>query len=67
MSVTNLLRGHMRDCKFVFAERKDVGRCEELVLNAVATINNLSYYFSDHSSIVQRRLHVAECTFLFSW
>jgi len=46
------------------AERKDVAKCEELVLNAVATVNNLSYYSVDDSTITQRRLHVAECTLL---
>ena len=43
------------------AERKDVAKCEELVLNAIATINNLSYYSIDKSAILQRRLHISEC------
>ena len=42
-------------------ERKDVGKCEELVLNAIATINNLSYYTVDTSAIMKHRLHIAEC------
>ena len=41
--------------------RKDVAECEELVLNAVATINNLSYYAVDGSCVTGRRLHIAEC------
>jgi len=45
------------------AERKDVSKCEELVLNAVATVNNLSFYTVDSSAVIQRRLHIAECVF----
>ena len=45
------------------AERKDVCKCEELVLNAVATVNNLSYYAVDSSAVKQRRIFIVERTF----
>jgi len=50
-------------CEIHVAGRKDVARCEELILNAVATINNLSYYSCDRSSVTQHRLRIAECMF----
>lgn len=50
-------------CEIHVAGRKDVARCEELILNAVATINNLSYYSVDRSSVSQHRLRIAECMF----
>ena len=49
----------------VVVERKDIGKCEELVLNAVATINNLSYYSVDGSAVTQRRLHITECQLFY--
>ena len=49
----------------VVVERKDIGKCEELVLNAVATINNLSYYSVDGSAVTQRRLHITECKLFY--
>ncbi|XP_070568677.1 armadillo repeat-containing protein 2-like isoform X2 [Ptychodera flava] len=41
-------------------EFKDVAECEELVLNTVATINNLSYYGQRNTSINDRQLEIAE-------
>ena len=34
---------------------------QELVLNTLAALNNLSYYAQSDSSIVQRQKEVAEC------
>nr|XP_033792028.1 armadillo repeat-containing protein 2 isoform X2 [Geotrypetes seraphini] len=39
---------------------KSVEECEELVINTVATINNLSYYQGQNSIIKARKLEVAE-------
>ncbi|XP_035677408.1 armadillo repeat-containing protein 2-like [Branchiostoma floridae] len=39
---------------------KSIARCEELVLNVVATINNLSYYPSKNSAIEQKQVQIAE-------
>jgi hypothetical protein len=36
---------------------------QELVLNALAALNNLSYYTEASSPIVQRQREVAECEF----
>ena len=47
------------------AERKDVTKCEELVLNAVATINNLSFYCIDGSALLTHRLHIANCIYIY--
>ncbi|XP_075453695.1 armadillo repeat-containing protein 2 isoform X2 [Ascaphus truei] len=41
-------------------EYKLVDECEELVINTVATINNLSYYQDDDSVITDRRLQISE-------
>uniref|UniRef100_A0A8C5QXW5 Armadillo repeat containing 2 n=1 Tax=Leptobrachium leishanense TaxID=445787 RepID=A0A8C5QXW5_9ANUR len=38
---------------------KSIDDCEELVINTVATVNNLSYYQDDSSVIVDRRLEIA--------
>ncbi|XP_078699487.1 armadillo repeat-containing protein 2-like [Branchiostoma floridae x Branchiostoma belcheri] len=39
---------------------KSIARCEELVLNIVATINNLSYYPSKNSAVEQKQVQIAE-------
>ncbi|XP_066557449.1 armadillo repeat-containing protein 2 [Amia ocellicauda] len=41
-------------------EYKAIDECEELVINAAATINNLSYYPAKHSVVRARQLPVAE-------
>ncbi|MBN3319339.1 ARMC2 protein, partial [Atractosteus spatula] len=41
-------------------EYKSIDECEELVINAAATINNLSYYPSENSVVRAKQLHVAE-------
>uniref|UniRef100_A0A452IND8 Uncharacterized protein n=1 Tax=Gopherus agassizii TaxID=38772 RepID=A0A452IND8_9SAUR len=41
-------------------EYKSVDDCEELVINAAATINNLSYYKVRNSVIEDKKLHIAE-------
>nr|XP_041571048.1 armadillo repeat-containing protein 2 isoform X3 [Taeniopygia guttata] len=41
-------------------EYKSVNACEELVLNAATTINNLSYYQVENSAVQDKKLHIAE-------
>ncbi|KFZ59863.1 Armadillo repeat-containing protein 2, partial [Antrostomus carolinensis] len=41
-------------------EYKSVDDCEELVVNAATTINNLSYYKVKSSAVQDRKLHIAE-------
>ncbi|XP_062426974.1 armadillo repeat-containing protein 2 isoform X2 [Rhea pennata] len=41
-------------------EYKSIDDCEELVINAAATINNLSYYKVRSSAIEDKKLHIAE-------
>ncbi|XP_033090688.1 armadillo repeat-containing protein 2 isoform X6 [Trachypithecus francoisi] len=41
-------------------EYKSLDDCEELVINATATINNLSYYQVKNSIIQDKKLHIAE-------
>uniref|UniRef100_M3XKX3 Armadillo repeat containing 2 n=2 Tax=Latimeria chalumnae TaxID=7897 RepID=M3XKX3_LATCH len=41
-------------------EYKSIDECEELVINAAATINNLSYYQVKNSVIRAKQLHIAE-------
>ncbi|XP_006840056.1 PREDICTED: armadillo repeat-containing protein 2 [Chrysochloris asiatica] len=41
-------------------EYKSIDDCEELVINAIATINNLSYYQVKNSIIHDKKLYIAE-------
>ncbi|KFP87197.1 Armadillo repeat-containing protein 2, partial [Apaloderma vittatum] len=41
-------------------EYKSVDDCEELVINAATTINNLSYYKVKNSAVEEKKLHIAE-------
>ncbi|KFZ59833.1 Armadillo repeat-containing protein 2, partial [Podiceps cristatus] len=41
-------------------EYKSVDDCEELVISAATTINNLSYYKVKDSAVLGRKLHIAE-------
>uniref|UniRef100_W5NIQ1 Armadillo repeat containing 2 n=1 Tax=Lepisosteus oculatus TaxID=7918 RepID=W5NIQ1_LEPOC len=41
-------------------EYKSIDECEELVINAAATINNLSYYPAENSVVRAKQLHIAE-------
>ncbi|XP_005044009.1 PREDICTED: armadillo repeat-containing protein 2 [Ficedula albicollis] len=41
-------------------EYKSVDACEELVINAATTINNLSYYQVENSAVQDEKLHIAE-------
>ncbi|NWR31431.1 ARMC2 protein, partial [Tachuris rubrigastra] len=41
-------------------EHKSIDDCEELVINAATTINNLSYYQVESSVIQDKKLHIAE-------
>jgi len=66
MSLRHLLINFKKKHNYcMLSERKDVSKCEELVLNAVATINNLSYYCVATSAVMQRRLDIAQCKFCF--
>ena len=37
--------------------------CEELVLNAVATINNLSFYGISGTAVAKHQLVITDCEF----
>ncbi|XP_043921248.1 armadillo repeat-containing protein 2 isoform X2 [Protopterus annectens] len=41
-------------------EYKQIDECEELVINAAAAINNLSYYQTKHSAVRSRQLRISE-------
>ncbi|NWV24489.1 ARMC2 protein, partial [Origma solitaria] len=41
-------------------EYKSVNDCEELVINTVTAINNLSYYQVTNSAVQDKKLHIAE-------
>ncbi|XP_076467000.1 armadillo repeat-containing protein 2-like isoform X2 [Babylonia areolata] len=41
-------------------DRKDVGESEELILNCVATVNNLTFYTTKQTSLVQQHVAIAE-------
>ncbi|XP_032861579.1 armadillo repeat-containing protein 2 isoform X1 [Tyto alba] len=41
-------------------EYKSIDDCEELVINAATTINNLSYYKVEGSAVQDKKLHIAE-------
>ncbi|NWU16747.1 ARMC2 protein, partial [Cephalopterus ornatus] len=41
-------------------EYKSIDDCEELVINAATTINNLSYYQVESSVVQDKKLHIAE-------
>ncbi|NXK88624.1 ARMC2 protein, partial [Formicarius rufipectus] len=41
-------------------EYKSIDDCEELVINAATTINNLSYYQVESSAVQDKKLHIAE-------
>ncbi|XP_078068496.1 armadillo repeat-containing protein 2 isoform X2 [Mustelus asterias] len=41
-------------------EYKTVDKCEELIVNAAASINNLSYYQVKNSAVRTRQLHITE-------
>ena len=44
----------------IFSEHKDLAANEELILNTVATITNLSFYNNDDSVINKEQVLVAE-------
>lgn len=45
----------------IHSDNKTLENSEELVLNSMATINNLSYYHDKSSAIVNSQLSIAEC------
>ena len=47
------------DIFFMMLDKYDVNVQEELVINILATLNNLSYYSNDNSIVCQNRLRVA--------
>lgn len=44
----------------MIADVKDATNSEELVLNTVATLNNLSFYNSVESAVQQRQVEITE-------
>ncbi|OCT80393.1 armadillo repeat-containing protein 2 [Xenopus laevis] len=44
-------------------EYKSIDECEELVINTVATVNNLSFYQDDTSVITKKRLEISKSLF----
>ncbi|NXN38667.1 ARMC2 protein, partial [Rhinoptilus africanus] len=48
------------DLLITVLEYKSVDDCEELVINAATTINNLSYYKMKSSAVQDKKLHIAE-------
>ena len=48
-----------------FSEYKDISTSEELVLNTVITINNLSFYNTPGSAITERQIGIARCKYRF--
>ena len=46
------------------ADSRDVTDSEELILNTVATINNLSFYSVKTSVILSQQMQLAECKFV---
>ncbi|NXE51095.1 ARMC2 protein, partial [Casuarius casuarius] len=51
---------HVVELLVTVLEYKSIDDCEELVINATATINNLSYYKVRSSAIEDKKLHIAE-------
>lgn len=45
---------------FFISEYKSIDVCEELVINAATTINNLSFYKVKGSAVQDKKLHIAE-------
>ena len=45
------------------SESKNESDNEELLLNTIATINNLSFYNTKQSAVVRKQLHIAECEY----
>ncbi|KAM5165188.1 armadillo repeat-containing protein 2 [Mantella aurantiaca] len=44
-------------------EYKSIDECEELVINTVATLSNLSFYENDSSAVTRRRLLISKLMF----
>ncbi|XP_009948209.1 PREDICTED: armadillo repeat-containing protein 2, partial [Leptosomus discolor] len=51
---------HVVELLVTVLEYKSVDDCEELVINAATTINNLSYYKVKSSAVEDKKLHIAE-------
>ena len=47
----------------LFPECKDIEMSEELVLNTVACINNLSYFNCKNSAVITHQIRVLEGTY----
>lgn len=45
----------------IIAERKDITESEELILNCVAAVNNLTYYTTKQSTLTPQHLTIAQC------
>ena len=48
-----------------YLEVKDFTNSEELVLNTIATINNLSYYTEENTALAMKRNTVTQCMMCF--
>ncbi|XP_066463609.1 armadillo repeat-containing protein 2 isoform X2 [Eleutherodactylus coqui] len=46
-------------CLMQILEYKSIDECEELVINTLAAVSNLSYYQNDNSVITQRRMEIS--------
>ncbi|XP_030345096.1 armadillo repeat-containing protein 2 isoform X1 [Strigops habroptila] len=51
---------HVVELLVTVLEYKSVDECEELVISAATTINNLSYYKVKSSAVQDKKLHIAE-------
>lgn len=50
-------------CAWIIVDVKDATHSEELVLNTVATFNNLSFYNDVDSVVQQRQVEITESKF----
>lgn len=50
--------------KFSILDQRDESSSDELVLNTMATVNNLSFYSVKTSAILAKPILVAECKFI---
>ena len=58
---------HVIGVLHMISERKDISESEELILNCVATVNNLSYYTTKQESLLPQHKAIAECECTAPW
>ena len=56
----------LHTCTWIIADVKDATHSEELVLNTVATLNNLSFYNDVDSVVQQRQVEITESKFIIN-